>query len=130
MANFKRLRASIGRLESEVAATTILLKDDVVTDKLGLRVEPLKEEYRERLNVEPDSGVLVTAVAPGMLAQQAGLQPGDVIGSVGDRVTRDLEEFRLAMEESDLASGIRMRVQRAGMNRFVFLRQPRQLSSR
>jgi serine protease Do len=126
------ITVTIGKLESEVADKAPSMANVIVTDKLGLRVEPLKPEYQEQLAVEPDAGVVVTAVAPGLLADQVGLQPGDVIGSVGDRKTPDLDAFRAAMEDSDLAQGIRMRVQRDGMNRFVFLRlrQPSQLSSR
>ena len=125
-----QITATVGKLVSKVANRAPSMADEIVTDKLGLRVEPLNPEYQEQLDVEPDSGVVVTAVAPGMLAHQAGLQPGDVIGSVGDQETPDLDAFRSAMEDSDLAHGVRMRVQRAGMNRFVFLQQSSQLSSR
>ena len=123
------ITVTIGKLESKVADTSPAMADDIVTNRLGLRVEPLRDEFQEQLNVEPDSGVVVTAVAPGMLAHQAGLKPGDVIGSVGARETRSLDEFRVSMEESDLAQGIRLRVQRGGMNRFVVLKQSSPLSS-
>ena len=117
------ISTKVGRLERQTEASAAETTDDGTANKLGLRVESLTEEYAERLNAEANSGVVVTAVASGMLAQQAGLQPGDIIRAVGNRETRDIEQFRAAMEASDLSKGIRLRVNRAGSNRFVFLRQ-------
>jgi serine protease Do len=68
------------------------------TAAFGLRVQDLSPEIAKQLDVEGDTGVLVTAVEPGSPAEVAGLRRGDLILEV-DRSevssTGDLQE-RLA----------------------------------
>ncbi|MEO2022753.1 MAG: DegQ family serine endoprotease [Pirellulaceae bacterium] len=91
---------------------------------LGITVETLALEQAEKLGYGPDQkGVVVKAVQPSGLASQVGLQPGDVIVSINGKAIHNSDQFRAVMDNSNTTEGIRMRVKRAGGQRFVFLKQ-------
>jgi S1-C subfamily serine protease len=59
---------------------------------LGLRLTALTPLLRSYLGTAAESGLLVTAVAPGSPAQNIGLQPGDVIVAIDDRRVSRVED--------------------------------------
>lgn len=81
--------------------------------QLGLALAPLSPEMRGQLDV-PDGtrGAVVRGVQPGSPAEQAGLQPGDVIVGVGTHpVTTPAEaarEIHTAMDSQDHAVALRV----------------------
>jgi len=90
--------------------------------ELGLALAPLSPDIRSQLDV-PDGthGAVVQRVQPGSPAEGAGLQPGDIIVSVGrQRVSSPAEAARAmrgAVEGSDHA--VALRVIRNGQPVFV-----------
>ena len=92
------------------------------TAELGLALAPLTPDMRDQLDV-PDGtrGAVVREVQPGSPADQAGMQPGDVIVGVGTHpVTSPAEaakEIRQAMNGPDHA--LALRVIRDGQAVFV-----------
>jgi S1-C subfamily serine protease len=60
---------------------------------LGLRVQDLSPELRERLGVVESGGVLVEAVEPGSPADVAGLAPGDVVLEVDQATVSDAADL-------------------------------------
>jgi serine protease Do len=90
----------------------------------GLAALLVAVEMREQLQLESGTtGVVVTRVQPGSLAQSAGIRAGDLIVAVGAMAVADLQDFRAALNEADLDQGVRMRVQREGTQRFVYLKR-------
>jgi serine protease Do len=69
---------------------------------LGVTVQRLSDQYRERHDYRAD-GVLITAVSPGSLADQAGMARGDVLVVVGSVSVRHPDDVGRA--ESQLAAG-------------------------
>jgi len=60
---------------------------------LGVTIQDLKGTRAEYYGVQDKSGVLVASVVPGDPADQAGIQPNDIITKVGDKkinTSRDL----------------------------------------
>ena len=82
-------------------------------EQLGLALAPLSPDIRGQLNV-PDGtrGAVVRGVQPGSPAEQAGLQPGDVIVGVGTHpVTSPSDaarEIHSAMDGQDHAVALRV----------------------
>jgi serine protease Do len=82
-------------------------------EQLGLALAPLSPDIRGQLNV-PDGtrGAVVRGVQPGSPAEQAGLQPGDVIVGVGTHpVTSPSDaarEIHSAMDSQDHAVALRV----------------------
>ncbi|MBI5446302.1 MAG: DegQ family serine endoprotease [Deltaproteobacteria bacterium] len=69
-------------------------------EELGLAVQEITPELRKRLDLEADSGVIVTGVAPGSFAAQGGLQRGDIIQEVNQQPVSDLSSYRKALAAS------------------------------
>ncbi|MGH9867569.1 MAG: Do family serine endopeptidase [Candidatus Polarisedimenticolia bacterium] len=65
---------------------------------LGLAVRDLTPQIAEQLGMRGERGVVVENVEPGSPADEAGLQPGDVIKEVNRRPVTAVSEFRKALE--------------------------------
>ena len=68
---------------------------DVIRPFLGIEMQPLTEELSKQFGVE--SGVLVSAVMKGDPADEAGIEPGDVILKVGDKPVRTPHDLLFAV---------------------------------
>lgn len=87
----------------------------------GVTVEELSPEIRQRLRLGANvAGVVVTQVANGSPAAEAGLRPGDVIEEVEKKPVASMAEFRDAVSEAgDEALLLLVRTQ--GGSRFVII---------
>jgi serine protease Do len=91
-------------------------------DALGLSVEALTPDTARQWNVPSDlSGVLVTGVKPGSIADDAGLQSGDVILEVMGQNVKNGAGFRSELDKHSLSNGIRLRVARGQQRMYLFL---------
>jgi serine protease Do len=64
------------------------------TGKLGLAVDDLNSDARQQLNVPSDvHGAAIANVRPGSPAEDAGLQPGDVVIEVNRKPVASAEQF-------------------------------------
>jgi serine protease Do len=124
----KDIALKVGQLPNEHTATN----DESAgahQEQLGLALAPLSPDLRGQLDV-PDgtSGAVVRGVEPGSPAEQAGLQPGDVIVGVGMHpVTSPSEaahEIHQAMSSQNHA--VALRVIRNGEAVFVGIQMPNQ----
>lgn len=80
----------------------------------GLVVQPLTPELAQQLNLADQSGALVLMTAPGSPAEQAGLQPGDVIQEFNGRAVIDHVDLRNRMAEATIGETIPLKVLRGG----------------
>ncbi len=67
---------------------------DAQERKLGLALRPLTPELARQLGYEGLSGVLIAAVKPGSVAEQANMRPRALIREVDKKPVRDIAEFR------------------------------------
>jgi S1-C subfamily serine protease len=85
-------------------------------------VQTITPDLREQLGMsDATRGVVVTDVESGSAAETLGVQPRDVIISVGGRAVNSAEEYREAIQKQSLEKGIRLQVARDGLSRFLFL---------
>lgn len=89
----------------------------------GLTVQTLTKDLAKRLDLDDIEGVVVTEVAEGSLAQQKGLQHGDVITEVDRQPVRSVEEFQKALDAGNAKKGVLLYVRRAGTSTFVVLKE-------
>ncbi|MFK7768091.1 MAG: DegQ family serine endoprotease [Mariniblastus sp.] len=93
--------------------------------ELGLSVQSLTGDVKLKLNSEFDRGVVITDADSSGLAWQAGIREGDIIVSINNQAIDSISDFEQAMDSVDVSKGVRLRVHRDGVTRFVFLKSMR-----
>jgi len=116
----RRLTVEIGELEQE--EQTAERDESESRLNLGMQYRTLTPEIARRLGYdEPIEGVIVAGVQPLSPADDAGLQPRDIIVSVQGQRVRNAREFENAIREANLSDGVRLSIRRGDMQRFVFI---------
>ncbi|MFC1675487.1 NifB/NifX family molybdenum-iron cluster-binding protein [Planctomycetota bacterium] len=85
-----------------VAATTDTAVDPVMSTPWGISVSPLTDDARDAFDI-PDEiqGVVIVAVVQGSLADSRGLEVGDVILSINQVPTPNLQTLYNALEDDE-----------------------------
>jgi serine protease Do len=118
----KTLEVTVGRFpeEAQVASTPEPSQESV--EAWGLRVQDLTPELAEQLEIEGAEGVVVTQVARGSAAGEAGLRRGDVILEVDKQSVANVGEFEKALAGS--GSGTLLLVRRGDNTLFMAMQRP------
>ncbi len=117
----KTISVTIGTLTEEKIAS----KDTGPTqkiDELGLTVQTLTDELAEMFEVQAGQGVVITAVAPGSIAAQAGIESGMVITQVNREPVTKAEEFKELVNASRDERRLLLLVQKGDTQQYVVLR--------
>ena len=88
---------------------------------LGVSLSGITPNLRQQLDLADGTrGAVITEVKPGSAAEQAGLQPGDVITGVGEHaVTGTADASRAIREQLKANQAVALRIVRSGENLFV-----------
>ena len=123
--NPETFTVSIGTLPNEKVArgTPQGEEQDSGQAKVGLALQPITPELREQLDLPSQTkGAVVAQVAPGSPAEQAGIQAGDVVVSVGTKSVSSPEEAASAIKDAARRHhALALRVMRNGQAVFVAL---------
>jgi len=77
------------------------------TGKLGLAVDDLNQDARQQLQIPADvKGAAIAQVRPGSPAEDAGLQPGDVVLEVNRKPVTSAEQFANAVKATPAGKDI------------------------
>ena len=114
------LTASLASLP-DAAGTTPEAQDNGGTDAIGVQLSPITPDLRNQLGLSAhQSGVVISEVVPGSPADQAGLQAGDVIVSVGSSPVGNVDEAaKLIHAQRAKGNAVALRVLRGGQVSFV-----------
>jgi serine protease Do len=92
------------------------------TGKLGLAVDDLNQDARQQLQVPEDvKGAAIANVRPGSPADDAGLQPGDVVVEVNRKPVTSAEQFASAVHGTPAGKDILLLVWSKGNNSYRVL---------
>ncbi len=69
-------------------------------EKFGFQVQQLTDELAEGFGYEPGSGVIISDIESGSVADKKGLEKGMLITSVNNQKISNIEQFTNAMEKS------------------------------
>ena len=115
----QEINIKIGLLPSQqvAQATDTSGQTETITNRLGVTVSDLTTEQRHELQVEKN-GVLVQKVGKG-IAQETGIQPGDVILRIQNNVVRDSADFNKIIAKLPTSKSIAVLIQRNGSPTFL-----------
>jgi len=95
-------------------------KEIETQDKLGARVQELNPQLAARYRITGvKKGILVVGVEEGSLADDIGLQEGDVILEINRKKIETLKDFEKAMKEADFEKGALFQLHRKGSSFYV-----------
>ncbi|MEM6558621.1 MAG: Do family serine endopeptidase [Myxococcota bacterium] len=92
--------------------------------KLGITINDITPELRRKFSLEERSGVVVVDVERGSVADDAGMQPGDVILGVNGRDLSRARQFAEIVKSSKRNAFLRIKVARGGGQMFIAVRKP------
>jgi len=114
-----------GKPES-VAVTIEQLKDGeeivqpgAVQDRMGMTVRDLNAELAAQIGVKETKGVVVTAVKPGGVAEEAGIAAGDVIKEINGTKINSAVDFAKAISAHKKGEVMRLLLRRGDGSLFV-----------
>ena len=93
-------------------------------EKLGLAVQNVTPQIAVRLGLDRAEGVVVRSVAPGSVAEDAGLRRGDVILEMDRKRIKDLSDFQKAVSNIKKDEVVLVLVDRGERTLFLTLRAP------
>jgi len=117
----QNIAVTVGTLSGDAANPNSLNGEDSSGPSLGVNLSPITSQLRQQLNL-PDSarGAVITEIKPGSAAEQAGIQPGDVIIGVGDKTISTPAEASAAIHAALKANhAVALRILRNGESLFV-----------
>jgi serine protease Do len=97
-----------------------LQKEKEGEEKLGARVQELTPQLAAHFRISGiKQGVVVIAVEEGSLADEMGLQEGDVILEINRKKIESLKVFEKAMKDANLEKGILFQIHRKGSSFYL-----------
>ena len=93
-------------------------------DPLGLKVERVGSEIAKNIGLRKVTGVIVTNVAPGSVAEEMGLTQGDIIFRVNNREVRESKTFNEIVRESEKEGSVMLLLRDSSSGRIGYLVVP------
>ena len=81
---------------------------DLAKEKLGLQLQGITADVSRKLDIDPGVGLLVAGVVPKSPAFDAGIEPSDIILSIGGRPVTDLDKLSSLLEQVRAGSSLQV----------------------
>lgn len=114
---FQGIGFAIPTDQAKWIADELLEHGKVRRAKMGISLAELTRPFADRLQLEPDSGVVAYQVAAGSAAEEAGIEPLDVIVEFAGNSVRNPAELRRAIERRPVGSTQPVTIVRKGERR-------------
>jgi len=114
----KDIDVKLGEFPDEVAEST----EKEVKEKLGLTVHEITPSIAARFRLETDKGVVITHVDQGSVAQESGLQPGDVILDVDGQAVNNIDDYKNAIDKMEKGKSALFLIKRGKNTIYVGIR--------
>lgn len=119
--NQKTAEIKLGELPDEVAQSSGVI-DNQVENELGLVVQEINPQIQKRFSLDNSNGVIITGVQPGSVADESGLQTGDIILEINKIYIGNLENYRNALDSLKKGQTALFLIQRANNTIYVALK--------
>jgi len=97
-------------------------KGETGSRQLGMSVNPVTPQLQQQFNLPDATGLVVTAVDAGSPADDAGIQPGDVIHAVNRHQVDSTSAYLKAIDNTPKGKPVLLQVQRQENTFFVAIR--------
>jgi serine protease Do len=111
-------------LAEKPAKEKVAIGKSQTMEDLGLTMQNLTDDLAERLGYEGLSGVVVTQVEAGSLAELSGISQGTLIMEVDRKPVKNTKEFSEAIEEAAKNGTILLLIRDEGYTRFAVITLP------
>jgi len=109
--------------EMQLAAAENPEKPETSTpSQYGLRVKDLSPELAKELGIDAQGGVVISSVAPGSRADEAGLRSRDVILEVNREAVKNVDSYQSAIKTSSKGKIVLLLVKRGDNTIYVALK--------
>lgn len=115
----KEIKATIGKLPRENLQTGNEIED---TETLGMTVQTLTKELARKFNIKEEKGLVVTRVAPGSIADMAGIATGTVILKVNQKTIDSASEFSRIVKQTDGKDGLLLLARKGNTQLYIVLK--------
>jgi len=115
----RQITVTLGERPSEVAQGRSN-EQPQSQQRLGITVQTVTKDLSEQFGYPLGKGVIVTGVAPGSPAEEAGIQAGDLIQSVNRTTTNSIDEFTHALAQTH-GGKVLLLVRRGEYSQFIVL---------
>jgi serine protease Do len=113
------MQLKVGERPADVAQSFPSSSNTEEHGKLGVTVESISPEAARQMKLPSAEGALVTEVRPGSPADDAGIQPGDVIRGINTSTVNNAADMVAATQKLKSGDTVRLRVFRNGQNLFL-----------
>lgn len=96
-----------------------------VLDRLGLEVTNLSDRLARNYGYEDETGVLVTKVRSGSVAEDKNIRSGDLIKEVNRKQVESVQELENIVEKLDAGDIVLFQIKRGRTNNFVAMKVPK-----
>ena len=111
----------------EIAKTGEEGDSEPVEFRFGIEIEAISPDLAQHYNLsEHDRGVVVTQVAPGSVADNAGLKEGDVLLEMNRKKIRHPDDYKMAISKIEEGRSILLLISRQGNRFFLTLRSEKE----
>jgi len=90
--------------------------------RLGIRVDDITPRWRAELGIRDKTGALVTNITAGSLADEAGLQAGDIIKELNHQPVNSARDFYDALNKTEHEASLLLLIKRSGQTFYVSVR--------
>ncbi|MCD6353251.1 MAG: DegQ family serine endoprotease [Proteobacteria bacterium] len=115
----KTFSITVGNMEERGKDTAEKILPD-----FGMQVEKLSSEIAQRLGYLPaESGVVITGIEPGGLADEAGLELADVIKEINRKPVKSIKDYRNSLKDASTAKGVLFFILRKNSTLYVVVKE-------
>ncbi|MEO0234065.1 MAG: Do family serine endopeptidase [candidate division WOR-3 bacterium] len=114
------LEAKIGELKENVAQKEE--EKQIESKWLGIVVDDIKSEYKDKFNITVDKGVVITNIDNNSPVLEAGLRVGDVIVKIEDTKITNIADYKNAEKKYSKNEDVLLTLKRGNLNIWVVVK--------
>ncbi|HEX9078698.1 MAG TPA: DegQ family serine endoprotease [Desulfuromonadaceae bacterium] len=119
MRNGKEVSLRIKVEEMTEARLATQTPSQAPVQRFGMKVDTINPQWRQQFGLKEKNGVVVIGVEAGSVAEEAGIQAGDVIQEVNHKPVRTIAEYNAVMGKTEQGQPVLMLLKRGRQTFFV-----------